>query len=163
MEDLDVSDRQVHEIAGLLQLKNLFFFFSHLFPDLKDAPWGRRRNNILRAKKLEQVCTSFMVYWGADAYQDRVGGAGRRARRYAATCTSGLATKARKPECNAEHRLGPAQLPRGRGPGPEPICSTTSQGIRGMVGVRAADCHGTVTHQAHPNDEDPTAMGWPVH
>jgi len=39
MEDLEVGDRDVYEIEGLLHLKDLFFFLSLPLPELKDAPW----------------------------------------------------------------------------------------------------------------------------
>jgi polyphosphate kinase len=39
MEDLEVRDREVYEIEGLLHLKDLFFFLSLPLPELKDAPW----------------------------------------------------------------------------------------------------------------------------
>ena len=39
MTDLEVSDRDIYEIDGLLHLKDLFFFLSLPLPELKDTPW----------------------------------------------------------------------------------------------------------------------------
>ena len=37
--DLEITEREVYEIEGLLHLKDLFFFLSMPLPELKDAPW----------------------------------------------------------------------------------------------------------------------------
>ncbi len=40
MDDLEVTEREIYEIEGLLQLKDLFFFLSLPLPALKDPPWS---------------------------------------------------------------------------------------------------------------------------
>ncbi|MDD2767317.1 MAG: polyphosphate kinase 1 [Methylococcus sp.] len=39
MDELEVSEREVYEIDGLLHLKDLFYFASLPLPELKDRPW----------------------------------------------------------------------------------------------------------------------------
>ncbi|MGY6216698.1 polyphosphate kinase 1 [Methylolobus aquaticus] len=40
MADLEISDRDIYEIDGLLHLKDLFFFMSVPLPEMKDPPWS---------------------------------------------------------------------------------------------------------------------------
>ncbi|MBD0333869.1 MAG: polyphosphate kinase 1 [Cyanobacteria bacterium Co-bin13] len=40
MQELKVTENEVYEIDGLLNLKDLFFFLSLPLPDLKDKPWS---------------------------------------------------------------------------------------------------------------------------
>ena len=40
MDDLEVTEQEIYEIDGLLQLKDLFFFQSLPLPELKDPPWS---------------------------------------------------------------------------------------------------------------------------
>lgn len=39
-DDLEITEREIYEIDGLLHLKDLFFFLSLPLPDLKDPPWS---------------------------------------------------------------------------------------------------------------------------
>lgn len=39
MADLEIGGREIYAIEGLLDLKDLFFFLSLLWPGLKDPPW----------------------------------------------------------------------------------------------------------------------------
>lgn len=40
MQELKVTDAEVYELEGLLNLKDLFFFLSLPLPELKDPPWS---------------------------------------------------------------------------------------------------------------------------
>jgi polyphosphate kinase len=39
-DDLEITEREIYEIDGLLHLKDLFFFLSLPLPELKDPPWS---------------------------------------------------------------------------------------------------------------------------
>jgi polyphosphate kinase len=63
MQELEISDADVYEIDGLLNLKDLFFFLSLPLPHLKDQPWSS-----ITPPRLRPVVEVDVDEAGQDAY-----------------------------------------------------------------------------------------------